>query len=100
MQTKNSSKLFASTDSFDVELTDKQKKIIKAVQAILVHTLTAEEESEFFEATNTLLKKTLEAVHDANYPKISGQPHLAVQAIEYSMDFAQEIEANDTEYDN
>ncbi len=100
MTSKQTAKLFETTESFGVELNEKQKKLVKSVQALLIHAITAEDEAEYFEAANTLIKKTIETIQAANYPKTSNQPHLAVQAVEYAIDFAQAIDGNDTEYDN
>ena len=102
MTAKASHSLFATTsnESFGVELDDKQKRLLKQMQAMLVQTLTAEDEKEYFEATAALMKKAVEIVHAANYAKVKANYSTAEQAVEFAMDFAHEEEINNPEYDN
>jgi len=72
------------------ELTPTQIRLIKNVNALLSHVLAADEETEYFEMSAELIRKTAELIKHASFAETnSGMPY-GDQAVEYAVDFLNE----------
>lgn len=69
------------------DLTPMQIRLLKHAHTLLVHVVTAEDESEYFEASAQLLKQAVQLIKHATFPEVSkdGIPY-AEQAIEYAVE--------------
>ena len=70
------------------ELESQQTRLIRTINSYLMHVLTTEDESEFFEGSSELLKMAAIAIKQSNYMKNRGDEEIkhAEQAIEYSVE--------------
>lgn len=78
------------------DLTPAQIRILKQVHTMLLQTLTAEDEAEYFEAAAQLLKQSVQLIKHSSFPAAQrdGIPY-GDQAIEYALDSVNEsLEAN------
>lgn len=81
------------------ELTPVQVRLLKSVSALLTTVLSAEDESEYFEASAELMKKTTDLIKKSSFPKNHQNMNYAEQAVEYAMDFLGDTESKDN-FDN
>lgn len=72
-----------------------QVRLVKNIHALLAHVLVSEEESEYFETSAALLKKTAELIKEANFSAQNKQMAYGDQAVEFAVDYLNEaIEDN------
>ncbi len=69
------------------DMSPAQVRLLKQIQTLLIHTLTAEEESEYFEASAQLLRQTAQLIKHSHFPEVNRAaiPY-AEQAVEYAME--------------
>lgn len=72
------------------ELSPTQIRLIKSMTSLMVHALSAEDESEYFETSSQLLKKAAELIKHANFAENHKAMAYGEQAVEYSIDFLNE----------
>lgn len=72
------------------ELTSTQVRLIKSVHALLAHVLASDEESEYFEASAELMRKTAELIKHANFAVEHKKMAYGDQAVEFAVDFLNE----------
>lgn len=86
------------------ELSPAQVRMIKSLNTMLLHTITTDEEGEFFEGSAELMRIMASLIKQANFSTLlkSNEIPYAEQALEYSMDaLADQITgAKITNYDN
>jgi hypothetical protein len=68
------------------ELSDKQVRLIKTINSLLTHVLTADEEGEYFEASAALLKQVATAVNQSNFSTNHNNMDYGTQAVEFAVD--------------
>jgi hypothetical protein len=75
------------------ELTPEQIRLVKTLNSMLVHVLTTDEESEFFDGSAEFMKTAAKLIKQAHFTTdlvdVDNIPY-AEQALEYSMDILQE----------
>lgn len=69
------------------DLNPTQVRLIKAVNALMGQLLTAEDESEYFELSAELLRKTAEAIKHAHFAGQNNDMSYGDQAVEFALDF-------------
>lgn len=72
------------------QLTAKQAKLIKTVNALMAHIVSADEEAELFEGSAELMIKMSELIHQSHFAQNHKELNYAQQALEYSIDFLRE----------
>lgn len=72
------------------ELTPTQVRLIKSVNSLLSHVLTAEDEAEYFEMSAELMKKTAELIKHSTFAEDHKNMSYGEQAVEFAMDFLNE----------
>ncbi len=82
-KTENELLLKISTE----DLTPTQIRLIKSVNALLAHVLTADEESEFFETSAELMRKTAEVIKHSGFADKNTNIPYGTQAVEFAVDF-------------
>lgn len=77
-------------DTFD--LNNSQVRLLKHINTLLVHVLSAEDEAEYFEISAELIKQTATLIKTSNYLSGSAAQKnmIAQQAVEYAIDFLNE----------
>lgn len=73
------------------DLTPTQVRLIKSINSLLVHVLTADEEDEYFEFSAQFLKKAAEAIKHGHFAAQNGRMAYGEQAVEFSVDFLNEV---------
>lgn len=73
------------------DLNPTQIRLLKTVNSLLSHVLTAEDESEYFETSAELMKKVAEVIKHANFADKNKSIPYGDQAVEFSVDFINEI---------
>ena len=68
------------------ELTPTQVRLIKTIHSLLANVIAADEESEFFEASSELMKKTAEAIKHSTFATEHKQMAYGDQAVEFAVD--------------
>lgn len=68
------------------ELSDKQVRLVKTINSLLTHVLTADEEGEYFEASAALLKQVATAVNQSNFSTAHKNMDYGTQAVEFAVD--------------
>ena len=68
------------------ELTPAQIRLLKSVNTLLVHTLAAEDEAEYFDASAQLLRKTAELIKKAAFAEENKYMAFGDQAVEFAVD--------------
>lgn len=73
------------------DMSPAQVRLLKRIHTLLIHTLTAEDEGEYFEASAELLQQAVQLVRHSHFPEnTSGKIPYADQAVEYAVDFLNE----------
>lgn len=74
------------------ELTPTQVRLIKSVNSLIAHVLTAEDETEYFEVSAELMRKTAEVIKHSSFANTTANAKIAYgdQAIEFAVDFLNE----------
>ncbi len=67
-------------------LTPTQLRLVKSVHALLANVLASDEESEYFDTSAELLKKTAELIKHANFAIENKSMEYGHQAIEFSVE--------------
>jgi hypothetical protein len=84
------------------DMSPAQVRVLKQVHALMIHTITAEDEAEYFEAAAQLFKQTAQLVRHANFAddkRIDGIAY-GEQAVDYAVDFLKEMLSAQTNLDN
>ncbi len=68
------------------ELSAKQVRLVKTINSLLSHVLSADEEGEYFEASAELLKQVATAVNQSNFATTHKGVDYGTQAVEYAVD--------------
>lgn len=68
------------------ELTPTQVRLIKTIHSLLANVITADEESEFFETSSELMKKTAEIIKHSSFAAENKQMAYGDQAVEFAVD--------------
>lgn len=85
------------------ELNSQQIRLLKSITSLLIHTMSTEEESDYFNGGQQLMKLVAQAIKSANFSESkSGQIHYGTQALEFSFDALADILTNEKllNYDN
>ncbi|MFA5584495.1 MAG: hypothetical protein WDA09_09800 [Bacteriovoracaceae bacterium] len=72
------------------QLTPTQARLIKTVNALMAHIVSADEEAELFEGSAEMLIKMSELIHHSQFAQTHKELNYAEQALEYSIDFLRE----------
>lgn len=67
-------------------LTSIQVRLVKSIHSLLANVLASDEESEYFETSAELLKKTAELIKHANFAVQNKGMSYGNQAVEFSVD--------------
>ncbi|HLE12864.1 MAG: hypothetical protein A2504_13460 [Bdellovibrionales bacterium RIFOXYD12_FULL_39_22] len=87
------------------DLTPSQIRLIKSLNSMLLHVITTDEESEFFEGSAEFMRMCAALIKQARFAEhlkgVDDIPY-AEQALEYSMDLLQEnfLKSKIINYDN
>lgn len=77
------------------ELTPTQVRLLKSIHALMSHVLSAEDESEYFDTSAELLRKTAELIKHADFAQKNKAISYGDQAVEFAVDFLSEtIDSN------
>jgi hypothetical protein len=84
------------------ELGAREVRLLKTMSALMVNVLTAEDESEYFDSSAELFRKAAELIHSSHFAKSDKQMDYGTQALEYAVDYLNEISevSNKSEMDN
>lgn len=83
------------------ELTPTQVRLLKSINSLMTHVLSAEEESEYFETSAELLRKTADLIKHAQFAQMNKEISYGEQAVEFAVDFLNEaIRSNGQGIDN
>jgi hypothetical protein len=63
-----------------------QIRLIKSIHALMANVLASEEESEYFDASAELMKKTAELIKHASFATDNNTISYGVQAVEFAVD--------------
>ncbi len=69
------------------ELTPTQVRLLKSINALITHVLSADEESEYFEMSAELMRKTAEVIKHSDFANKNKQMAYGDQAVEFALDF-------------
>lgn len=94
---KKKSELQINLSSEDLDST--QVRLIKMMNSLMNQILTAEDETEYFELSAALIKKSAEIIKASDYAKKNKDLPVGKQAVEFSIDFFQDSLIDD-EYGN
>lgn len=72
------------------ELNPTQVRLVKTMTALLSHLLTAEDESEYFNASAEFLRKAAEVIKHAQFAEQNTHMNYGEQAVEFAVDFLNE----------
>jgi hypothetical protein len=72
------------------EMTPSQIRLLKSINGLLVHVLTADDEAEYFDASAELLKKAADVIRVAQFAEKNNSMGYGQQALEYAVDFLNE----------
>lgn len=72
------------------ELNPTQVRLIKTINSMMAHLLTADEEAEFFDASSTLLRKMGELIKHSGFALSNTDMNYGDQALEFAVDFLNE----------
>ncbi|MFT6633817.1 MAG: hypothetical protein ACJAS4_003789 [Bacteriovoracaceae bacterium] len=79
---QESLKLEIDTDGMNIQ----QVRLIKTINTMLAHVLTAEDEDEYFDSSSELLRLVASAVKKANFSKNDTGIEYSQQALEFCVD--------------
>lgn len=82
------------------ELTPTQVRLIKSVNSLLAHVLTAEDEAEYFEVSAELMRKTAELIKQSHYACDHKEMSYGEQAVEFAVDFLNDNMIDKASIDN
>lgn len=88
LHTKKDNDLVIKFDT--TQLTATQARLIKTVNALMAHIVSADEEAELFEGSAEILTKVSELIHNSHFAQTHKELNYAEQALEYSIDFLRE----------
>lgn len=88
LHTKKENDLLIKFDT--TQLTPTQARLIKTVNALMAHIVSADEEAELFEGSAEILTKVSELIHSSHFAQSHKELNYAEQALEYSIDFLRE----------
>jgi uncharacterized protein YaaN involved in tellurite resistance len=72
------------------EMTPTQIRLIKNITSLLSSVLSSDEESEYFELSSELLKKTAEIIKHSDFANMNKNMSYGDQAVEFAVDFLNE----------
>jgi hypothetical protein len=72
------------------ELTPTQVRLLKSINSLMTHVLSADEESEYFEMSAELMRKTAEIIKHSDFANKNKEMSYGEQAVEFSVDFLNE----------
>lgn len=72
------------------ELSSTQVRLIKSLNSLITHVLTAEDESEYFEMSSEFLRKAAELIKHSDYANANKDMNYGDQAVEFAVDFLNE----------
>lgn len=72
------------------EMTPTQIRLLKTVTTLLSSVLSSDEESEYFELSSELLKKTAELIKHSDFANMNKDMSYGDQAVEFAVDFLNE----------
>lgn len=81
------------------ELSPAQVRLLKTITTMLTTVLTAEEESEYFDSSAELLRKTVELIKKSHFAQTNKNMDYAEQAVEFAIDFLDEEDSKEN-FDN
>lgn len=77
------------------EMSAVQVRLVKSINSLMAHILTAEDEAEYFDASANFMKKAAEIIKQADFVKNNPGMQYAEQAVEFAVDFlAESIDEN------
>ena len=77
-----------------------QVRLVKSIHSLLAHVLSSEEESEYFETSAELLKKTAELIKQSAFATTNKNMSYGDQAVEFAVDTLNEsLEENKQNFD-
>lgn len=77
-----------------------QIRLVKSIHSLLAHVLSSEEESEYFEASAELMKKTAELIKHSAFATTHKNMSYGDQAVEFAVDTLNEsLEENKQNFD-
>lgn len=89
------------TMKLDTEgLSTAQVKILKQLHSLIANVLTTDDESEYFEMSAELLKKTSELIKQSNFAVENKNISYGEQAVEFAVDSLHEEIQDKTNFDN
>ncbi|HXH29499.1 MAG TPA: hypothetical protein VNJ01_01680 [Bacteriovoracaceae bacterium] len=68
------------------ELSPAQIRLLKNINTLLIHTLAAEDEAEYFDASAQLLRKTAELIKQSSFVEKNKYMSFGEQAVEFAID--------------
>jgi len=72
------------------DLSPAQVRLVKTMHALMAHLLTAEDESEYFNASSEFLRKATEVIQGAQFATQNTDMSYGQQAVEFAVDFLNE----------
>ncbi len=98
MDTTNKMTIDMNTD----DLSEQQKRLLKSINMMLVHTMTTDEEDEYFDGSSELLRLVASAIKKANFSNKETEIAYDQQALEYCVDIlSDQVYGDDlVKYDN
>lgn len=72
------------------ELNSHQVRLIKSMNALMAHLLTADNEAEFFEGSAEFMKKAAEVIKATHFAGKNTNMDYGTQAVEFAVDFINE----------
>lgn len=70
--------------------TPTQVRLLKSMASLMTQVLSAEDESEYFEMSADLMKKTAETIKHADFANKNREMSYGDQAVEFAVDFLNE----------
>jgi len=77
-----------------------QVRLVKSIHSLLAHVLSSEEESEYFETSAELMKKTADLIKQSAFATTNKNMSYGDQAVEFAVDTLNEsLEENKQNFD-
>ena len=73
------------------DMTPVQVRLVKSINSLVAHILTAEDESEYFDASAELIRKAAELIKQADFAHQHKDMNYGDQAVEFAVDFLNEV---------